>query len=299
MESLSILEKSQILYGKDLAREILADVSREVKELRKHNILPFLMTIQVEGDRASRVYLEAQKRIAYKVGINYESIELSRTTSTARLLGIIDRINRDKFINGLIINLPLPAHLDIRQIQWSINRTKDVEGVTPHNIGRMFLGGRGLKPCTAQAIIALIKSTGIDIKGKEVTVVGHSAIVGKPTAILLLNEEATVSICHYATSERGMLEEHVKNAEILVVAAGKPDLIKGEWIKPGAIVIDAGINNVEGRIVGDVEFDTACKRAAYITPVPGGVGLVTTAYLMKNTIKALHLQIQERQHTKR
>nr|WP_278279215.1 hypothetical protein [Syntrophomonas palmitatica] len=169
-----------------------------------------------------------------------------------------------------------------------------MEGVTPQNLGRLFLGVPGLMPCTAQAIVALIKSTGVDLNGREVTVVGHSDIVGKPCAIMLLKEEATVSICHYATDKRGLLEEHVKRAEILIVAAGKPGLIKGEWVREGAIVIDAGINSLGDRIVGDVDFDSAKQRASFITPVPGGVGAVTVAYLMKNTVEALRWQISEK-----
>jgi methylenetetrahydrofolate dehydrogenase (NADP+)/methenyltetrahydrofolate cyclohydrolase len=251
------------------------------------------MTLEADDDAAAKVYRESQRRIARQVGINYETIELSPATSQQRLLNYVDRINRDPFINGLIVNLPLPEHINTTVVQWSIARKKDVEGVTPCNLGGLFLGTEGLRPCTAQAILALIKSTGIDLRGKEVVMVGHSEIVGKPTALLLLHEDATVSVCHYATSQRGLLEEHVRNAEVLVVAVGKPGLIKGEWIKAGALVIDAGISTVDNRIVGDVEFESALERAAYITPVPGGVGAVTVAYLMKNTIAALRWQMNE------
>jgi methylenetetrahydrofolate dehydrogenase (NADP+)/methenyltetrahydrofolate cyclohydrolase len=290
MESISA-EDPRIIFGKDLADAIIDEVTGIVEELKATGHQPLLMTLEAGGDPASKVYQESQRRVARRAGINYETIELSETTSQQRLLKYVDRINRDPYINGLIVNLPLPEHVNTTQVQWAIDRKKDVEGVTPCNLGGLFLGTEGLRPCTAQAILALIKSTGIELKGKEVVVVGHSEIVGKPAALLLLHEDATVSVCHYATSQRGMLEEHVRNAEVLVVAVGKPGLIKGEWIKEGALVIDAGINNVDDKIVGDVEFESALERAAYITPVPGGVGAVTVAYLMKNTLEALRWQI--------
>lgn len=292
MESMSA-EDPRIIFGKDLADAIIDEVTGEVEELRAAGHQPLLMTLEAGGDPASKVYQESQRRVARRAGINYETIELSEATSQQRLLKYVDRINRDPYINGLIVNLPLPEQVNTSQVQWAIDRKKDVEGVTPCNLGGLFLGTEGLRPCTAQAILALIKSTGIELKGKEVVVVGHSEIVGKPTALMLLHEDATVSVCHYATSQRGLLEEHVRNAEVLVVAVGKPGLIKGEWIKEGALVIDAGINNVDDKIVGDVEFESALERAAYITPVPGGVGGVTVAYLMKNTLSALRWQIME------
>lgn len=284
----------KLLYGRKLADAMLDEVAREVQELKEAGTEPFLMTLEADDDSASKVYRDSQRRIARRVGINYETIELSPATSQQRLLNYVDRINRDPFINGLIVNLPLPEHINTAAVQWSIARKKDVEGVTPCNLGGLFLGTEGLRPCTAQAILALIKSTGIDLRGKEVVMVGHSEIVGKPTALLLLHEDATVSVCHYATSQRGLLEEHVRNAEVLVVAVGKPGLIKGEWIKEGALVIDAGISTVDDRIVGDVEFESALERVSYITPVPGGVGAVTVAYLMKNTIEALRWQMNEK-----
>lgn len=289
-----LVERNQVLHGKSVADRILDEVSSQVQAMKEQGISPFLMTLEVGNDPASQVYHDAQRRVAHRAGINYESIELSAATSQSRLLGYVDRINKDGFINGLIVHVPLPEHIDSRAIQPAIDRKKDVEGVTPCNLGGLFLGAQGLRPCTAQAIVALIKSTGVELRGREVTIVGHSDIVGKPVALLLLHEEATVSVCHFATYQRGNLEEYVRNAEILVVAVGKPDLIKGEWIREGAVVIDAGINTVGDQIVGDVEFAPAQERASYITPVPGGVGTVTTAYLMKNTLEALRWQTEGR-----
>ncbi len=284
------MKKSNILYGKTIADRVMSQVAKEVKDLKTKGIVPLLMTVEVGEDAASRVYLTSQRRSAESAGISFESMELSAGTSQQRLSGFIKNIDDDAYINGVILQMPLPAHLDSKLAQWRIPTRKDVEGVTPYNLGRMFLGVPGLLPCTAQAIVAMIKSTGVDLKGKEVTIVGHSDIVGKPTGILLLHDQATVTFCHAATAERGTLEEHVKRAEILVVAVGKPNVIKGEWIKEGAIVIDAGINTVEDKIVGDVEFEEARERASFITPVPGGVGAVTVAYLMKNTVEAVRWQ---------
>lgn len=281
---------SNILYGKELANAILEDVARDVQEYKEQNKEIFLMTLEVGADPASKVYLESQRRAAKKVGINYECMELSENTSHERLMGILNTMNRDPYINGIIVHMPLPSQIDQRAIQWNINSDKDIEGVTPHNMGQLFLGGEGLKPCTPQAIVDLIKSTGTNIRGKEAVIIGHSNIVGKPASILLLQDEATVTICHFATWENYMVEKHVKKADILVVAVGQAELIKGDWIKEGAIVIDAGINRIEKGIVGDVEFDVAKDRASFITPVPRGVGEVTVAHLMKNTLIAFRQQ---------
>lgn len=285
--------KASILYGKPLVDKVLNEVAEGVKALNEKNISPLLMTVEVGDDPASKVYHQSQRRTAELVGINYESVQLSGATSQQRLMNILRGLNRDPYIHGMILHVPLPAHIDARVVQWGMESKKDVEGVTPHNLGRLFLGVPGLIPCTAQAIVAMIKSTGVDLRSKEVTIVGQSDIVGKPTAIMLLKEEATVTVCHYATTERGHLEKHIRGAEILVVAAGQPELIKGDWIREGAIVIDAGINAIEDKIVGDVEFDGALEKASFITPVPGGVGALTVAYLMKNTIDAVRWQIEE------
>lgn len=284
--------KGNVLYGKLARDKLLEEIRQEVKQIREsEGKSPLLMTLEVSDHPASKVYLSSQRKTAEEVGINYESIQLSPETNQARLLNIIKDVNKDPYINGLIIHMPLPGHINSKIAQWSISQKKDVEGVTPSNLGQLFLGMPALVPCTAQSIVALIKSTGIDLKGKEVTVIGHSDIVGKPVAHLLMQEEATVTVCQVATFRRGFLEKHVRNAEVLIVAAGHPGLVKGEWIKEGAIVIDAGITAVEDKILGDVEFEEARKKADYITPVPGGVGLLTTAYLMKNTLEALKWQL--------
>ncbi|MGE5381674.1 MAG: bifunctional 5,10-methylenetetrahydrofolate dehydrogenase/5,10-methenyltetrahydrofolate cyclohydrolase [Methylocystaceae bacterium] len=281
---------AEILHGKPIAQRILNSVADEVEELKKQEINPLLMTIEVGDNPASKVYLNAQQKVADQVGISCEFIQLSPSISQTRLLKVVNNINRDISINGVIMHVPLPEHLNTQAAQWHISSSKDIEGVTPANLGVMFLGGKSLVPCTAKAMVEMIKSTGTELRGKEVVVVGSSNIVGKPLSILLLGEMCTVTICHIATSERGLLEEHVRNADIVAVAVGVPHLIKGEWIKDDAIVIDAGINTVDGKLVGDVDFEAAKEHAAWITPVPGGVGTVTTALLMKNTIEAVRDQ---------
>ena len=282
---------SKLLKGKPLADRILADASRGVQELKARGIHPCLCSIEVGFDPASRYYLENQRRIAERVGIKYESRQLNENIYQEDMLKIIEEINLDPYIHGLIINLPLPQHLKVSEMQWKISSAKDVEGVTPHNMGALFLGAQGLKPCTALAITELIKSTGADLNGKEVVIIGRSNIVGKPVSILLLAENTTPTICHSYTSRMGKLESHVARADIVVAALGVPEFVKGSWIKEGAIVIDAGINEGEnGKMVGDVEFEAAAARASYITTVPGGVGSVTTALLMKNTVDAVYMQ---------
>lgn len=281
---------AKLLKGKPLADQILLETSQRLDKLKDQGIYPCLTTVEVGCDPASRYYLENQRRTAQRVGIKYESRQLQEDISREKMLEVIEDINRDPGIHGLIINLPLPGHLNVSEMQWSISSAKDVEGVTPHNLGQMLLGTEGLKPCTALAIVELIKSTGVDIKGKEVTVIGRSSIVGKPVSLLLLAENATITICHSFTSKAGTLEAHVRKADILVAALGVPEFIKGEWVKNNAIVIDAGINSVDGKMIGDVEFESAADKAGFITPVPGGVGLVTTALLMKNTVDAVYMQ---------
>lgn len=286
--------RGNILYGRLVRDKLLEEVAKEVKQIKEeYGKSPLLMTLEVGDHPASRVYLSSQKKTAEEVGISYETIQLSSGTSQERLLNMIRDINRDPYVNGLILHLPLPKHINTKIAQWSIEQKKDVEGVTPLNLGQLFLGMPGLIPCTAQSIVALIKATRVDLKGKEVTIIGNSDIVGKPTAHLLMQEEATVTVCQLATYERGLLEKHIREAEILVVAAGHPGLVKGEWVREGAIVIDAGITAVEDKILGDVQFEEAAKRADYITPVPGGVGILTAAYLMKNTLEALKWQLAE------
>jgi len=286
---------AQLLLGKPLAEKIKGEVSKEVVELKAKGVSPSLVAIQVGQNDASRVYTNAQRKVAEDVGIKYDLQELPADLTQDQLLKHIAGLNNDPNVTGIILQMPLPAQIDGKVCQWSIAYEKDVEGMTPTNMGMVTFGKPRLVPCTALGAFELVKSTGVDIYGKEVVIVGHSDIVGKPTGLLFLNEFGTVTISHIATGQRGMSEYHVRRAEILVVAVGVPHLVKGDWIKEGAIVIDIGINATkDGKIVGDVETEIAAEKAAYITPVPGGAGTATTAILMKNTVEAAKWQLEKR-----
>ena len=278
--------EAKIIDGKSIAGEMKEELRKEVEILKKSGIPIRLAAVQVGENEASAVYTKAQKRNCEKLGIDYELKTLEGRLSQEKVIECIQELNVNRETTGIILQLPLPKGMDPVEVQSAIGIEKDVEGVNPANLGWITYGRPKLLPCTAAAAVKLIESTGVELYGKEVVMVGHSDIVGKPAALLLVNKFATVSICHIATGERGLLPEHVRRAEILIVAAGKANLIKGEWIKDGAIVIDVGINRVEGKILGDVEFEEAKKKAGWITPVPGGVGPVTTAWLLKNTVAA-------------
>ena len=242
-----------------------------------------MAVILVGDDPASRVYVNNKKKACAEVGIYSREYALPKETTQEELLNLIRELNQDPEIHGILVQLPLPDHLDERQVLETISPDKDVDGFHPVNVGRLVTGQPCLKPCTPAGIIELIDRTGIELKGKEAVVVGRSNIVGKPVALLLLARHATVTICHSRTER---IDEVCRRADVLVAAVGRPEMITGDWVKPGAVVIDVGINRVEKGLVGDVEFDTAKEKAGYITPVPGGVGPMTIAMLMKNTVEA-------------
>jgi len=281
---------AQIIDGKRIAGEIKEKLIKEIEELKKQAITPSLSAIQVGDDPGTGVYVRAQQRSCEKIGLGYELHQFKKDVSQKELRDFIARLNEDTGVSGIILQMPLPSQLDGRILQGMIGPKKDAEGVSPANMGMVVYGKPLLAPCTAMAVMELINSVGVKLYGKEAVVVGHSDIVGKPTALLLLDKFVTTSVCHIATGERGTLPQYVSQAEILIVAVGKANLVKGEWVKEGAIVIDVGINRVEGKIVGDVEFEVAKERASHITPVPGGVGAVTTAMLLKNCVQAAKLQ---------
>lgn len=281
---------AQIIDGKRIAGEIKEKLVEEIEELKKQGTTPSLSAIQVGDDPGTGVYVRAQQRSCEKIGLEYKLHKFKEDISQKELRDFIARLNEDTGVSGIILQMPLPSQLDGRILQGIIDPEKDAEGVSPANMGMVVYGKPLLAPCTAMAVMELINSVGVKLYGKEAVVVGHSDIVGKPTALFLLDKFVTTSICHIATGERGTLPQYVSQAEILIVAVGKANLVKGEWVKEGAIVIDVGINRVEGKIVGDVEFEVAKERASYITPVPGGVGAVTTAMLLKNCVQAAKLQ---------
>lgn len=284
---------AKLIDGKKIAAEIRENLKREIENLKEKGKPPALSAIQVGEDPGSKVYIRSQKRSCEKAGIEYNLHQFDEEVTQKELVKFIQKLNQDPKVSGIILQMPLPSHMDARYLQRMIDPKKDAEGVSPANMGMIVYGRPVLGPCTAMAVMELVKSTGIELYGKEAVMVGHSDIVGKPTALLLLDKFVTTSVCHIATGERGTLPGYVQKGEILIVAVGKANLVKGEWVKEGAIVIDVGINRVQGKIVGDVEFEAAKERASHITPVPGGVGPVTTAMLLRNTVEATKIQLQE------
>ncbi|MBI1977354.1 MAG: bifunctional 5,10-methylenetetrahydrofolate dehydrogenase/5,10-methenyltetrahydrofolate cyclohydrolase [Candidatus Omnitrophica bacterium] len=286
--------EAQLLEGKKVAEKLRTQVEREIKEYAKQLMMPpTLRAIELGEDPASELYLKSQRRAAESVGIKHETTTLDSTASEADLIGEIERANRDPKVHGIIVQMPLPKTFQVDRVLDAIHPDKDVEAMTTSNLGKLVIHKEGLAPCTARSCIRLIEETGIDLFGKEGVVIGSSKIVGLPAFLLMIGKKITSTICHTGTFKSGMLESHVRRADVLVVSAGKPALIPGAWIKEGAIVIDVGINRVSGKTVGDVDFETAKKRAAFITPVPGGVGPLTTMTLMENLAQAISLQLKK------
>ncbi len=280
-----------MLDGKALAQKIKDALKLEVAQLKaKTSRAPRMVNILIGEDASACAYANSQKKVAEYVGIEYALETLALNVTQEDLLRTIHRLNNDSKVSGMMVHKPIPAQIDYTMAVNAINPSKDLEGLNVTNFGKLISGETKIIPCTPAAAMELIKSTGVSLKGKEAVVVGRSEIVGKPMSLLLLKEDATVTVCHSGTSKAGKLEEHIGRADILVAAIGKPFFVKGEWIKKGAIVIDVGINSVDGKIVGDVEFETAKERAQFITPVPGGVGPVTVVMLMRNCIEGYKTQ---------
>jgi methylenetetrahydrofolate dehydrogenase (NADP+) / methenyltetrahydrofolate cyclohydrolase len=283
---------AKLLEGKGVALKIKENIKLEVESLKnKYGAGPKLVSVQAGENPASEIYIKSQEKTAAGLGITYELKKIDAGIAQDEFIKIIDSLNKDKSTHGIIVQMPLPQNIDAKIISRHIAPLKDIEAVHPQNMGEIVFGNAKILPCTAAACMELLNSIdSLELYGKEAVVVGHSEIVGKPLALLLLNKFVTTTVCHIATGQRGTLPEFVKKAEILIVAVGKAGLVKGDWIKEGAIVIDVGINRVEGKIVGDVEFDKAFEKASYITPVPGGVGPLTVAILMRNVVEAFKQQ---------
>ena len=277
-----------ILDGKKLSQKIRQEVKKEVESLKAKGITPGLAVILVGNDPASQVYVGMKAKACKESGIYSVVHEFPETISQKELLETIQMINKNPNIHGLLIQLPLPKHIDTTKVLEAVDPSKDVDGFHPYNVGRLVAGLDSFAPCTPLGVMEIFKEYNIDVKGLDACVVGASNIVGKPMQALLLNEFATVDICHIYTKN---LAAHTKRADIVIVGVGKINLITADMIKDGAIVVDIGINkNEEGKLVGDVDFENVSKKASYITPVPGGVGPMTIAMLLKNTIKAVKLQ---------
>lgn len=282
---------AHVVEGKVIAQEVYDELQAAIPQLiRQTGRRPVLVSVYVGSHPAIEVYIRSQNRAARRLGIEYRWYQLPDTVEEHEVLRRLDQLNRDPEVTGVILQLPLPSHLRRSVLVNAIAPLKDVDGTHPENVGAALIGEMRVGSCTALAVMRMLDATGIAMEGKEAVIVGHSELVGKPLSLMLLDRQATVTICHIATARRGLLAEHTRRAEILVVAVGSPEVIKGEWIRPDAAVIDVGINQVGKQIVGDVEYIPARERAAFITPVPGGVGPVTVAMLMQNTLKAFEAQ---------
>ncbi|MFC0308138.1 bifunctional methylenetetrahydrofolate dehydrogenase/methenyltetrahydrofolate cyclohydrolase FolD [Gallibacterium trehalosifermentans] len=278
--------QAQTLSGSALAKSIKAELQEKIQAIveRGHRS-PGLAVILVGENPASQIYVENKRKSCLEVGIQSKSFNLPETISEQELLSLIDQLNQDDSIDGILVQLPLPKHISSVKVIEQIAPDKDVDGFHPYNVGRLCQRIPTLRACTPYGIMKLLETTGVDLHGQHAVIVGASNIVGRPMAMELLLAGCTVTVTHRFTQN---LAELVGQADILVVAVGKPHLIPGEWVKPGSIVIDVGINRIDGKVVGDIVFETAQQRASYITPVPGGVGPMTVAMLMENTLLAYH-----------
>lgn len=280
-----------IIDGKALAKEKRAEIAKQVEALKEKGVTPGLAVVLVGEDPASQIYVRNKHKACEEVGIYSRKITLPEETTEEELLKIIDELNNDPEIDGILVQLPLPKHIDPDKVILSISPDKDVDGFHPVNAGRLLTGQDGFFPCTPLAVMELIKSAGVDVSGKEAVVVGRSNIVGKPVSMLLLRENATVTICHSRTKN---LADVCRRADILVAAVGRPEMITADYVKEGAVVIDVGINRVgEKKVVGDVAFDEVKDKAAYITPVPGGVGPMTITMLLYNTLLSAQKRVSK------
>lgn len=276
---------AQLIDGKAIATALKRDLKIATEQrIQAGKRRPGLAVVLLGSDAASQVYVGSKRRSCEEIGFKSDSYDLPETCSEAELLALITQLNNDDTIDGILVQLPLPEHIDADKVIEHIAPHKDVDGFHPYNIGRLAQRNPQLRPCTPKGMITMLKRSGITLKGQEAVVVGASNIVGRPMALELLLAGCTTTVCHRMTKD---LESHVRRAEILVVAVGKPNFIPGDWIKPGAVILDVGINRLEdGRLVGDVEFDKAKQHASWISPVPGGVGPMTVATLLENTFFA-------------
>lgn len=281
---------AQIISGSTLSNQIKQEVAQQISAFTEQGKrAPGLAVILVGADPASQVYVNSKRKSCAEVGIISKSYDLPEQTREEELLALINTLNNDENIDGILVQLPLPEHIDSTKVIEAIQPDKDVDGFHPYNVGRLCQRIPTLRACTPYGVIKLLETTGIDLYGKHAVIVGASNIVGRPMALELLLAGCTVTVTHRFTQD---LASYIRQADILVVAVGKPQFIPGEWIKNGAVVIDVGINRIEGKLVGDVEFEAAAQKADFITPVPGGVGPMTVAMLMSNTLQSYQQRIQ-------
>lgn len=274
---------AEVIYGKQLAENLREEMKQEIITLHEKGVHPKLVVVIIGEDPASKSYVKGKQRASEKVGMDSDLIELPEDTSEQDLLDLISRLNQDDTVHGILVQLPVPDHISDQKIIEAIDPSKDVDGFHPENVGRMLTGQDTFFPCTPYGIMVMLERAAIDVEGKHAVIVGRSNLVGKPVGQLLLNKNATVTHCHSRTKD---LKSHTKQADILIVAAGRPGLVTGEHVKEGAVVIDVGVNRVDGKLTGDVDFESAQEVASHITPVPKGVGPMTITMLLHNTIKA-------------
>ena len=274
---------AKILDGKLMAEDLTKDQTRRVAELAAKGVIPGLAVVLVGEDPASQIYVRNKGIACETVGMHSKTIRLLQSALQDEVIAAVDELNADDSIHGILVQLPLPGHLDEAAVLARILPQKDVDGFHISNAGKLFSGQAGVVPCTPKGIIHMLKQGGVELTGKDAVVIGRSNIVGKPAAMLLLNENCTVTICHSRTQN---LKEHCRRADILVAAIGKPRFVTADMVKPGAAVVDVGINRVDGKVVGDVDYEAVSKVAGYITPVPGGVGKLTISMLIENTLEA-------------
>ncbi len=275
---------TEIIDGKGLAKKIRENLKKDVEGLKKEGIIPKFAVILIGDDPASKIYVRNKNKACIEIGIEYEEHVLKEDTTMEELLKLINKLNKDKSINGILLQSPLPQHLDINEALKQIDYRKDVDGFNPINVGKLSLGQDCFVSCTPYGIIKMLEEYKIPIEGKKAVIIGRSNIVGKPLIQCLLSKNATVTVCHSKTQD---IEDIIKDSDIVITAMGKPKFLKENMVKQGATVIDVGINRMEnGKIVGDVDFEEVSKKTSYITPVPGGVGPMTIAMLMNNIVKA-------------
>jgi methylenetetrahydrofolate dehydrogenase (NADP+)/methenyltetrahydrofolate cyclohydrolase len=279
------------IKGREIARQIIDTIKDEVQQLCSSvGQPPKLVSLSVGHSEDAEIYANMQKKAAERAGIEFRGIMLAADISQEELIREIKKLNADKTVTAVIVQKPLPEGMDHDRIVTELAPEKDVEGIHPCNLGRLFKGDADIVPCTATAVMEILRAEGIDVYGKEVVIIGRSAIVGKPLCLMMLNERATTTVCHTGTAKMGDLPGHARSAEILVVAAGKAEMVGGDWVGEGAVVIDVGINMVGEKLLGDVKFSEAAEKASVITPVPGGVGPVTVAVLMRNVLRTYRNQ---------
>lgn len=281
---------ARIIDGKAIAAKIRAEVAAGVLELKTKGVTPGLAVVLVGDDPASRLYVTMKEKACREAGIFSEGYNLPAEISETELLDLVDKLNSDPRIHGILVQLPLPAQIDTEKVLEAISPFKDADGFHPYNVGRLSVGKPLFRPCTPYGVMIMLKEEGVDLNGKEVVVIGRSNIVGKPVSMMCLAQNATVTVCHSYTRN---LAEVVRRADVVIAAVGRPEMVKGDWIKEGAVVIDVGVNRVgEKKLVGDVDFAGASGRASAITPVPGGVGPMTITMLLYNTLESARRTVQ-------